>query len=194
MAQASKPFVELDNRKMNGELLDILNPDGSLSGCSALRSTVHREGLWHRSVYLWLFDGGESVLLQRRSMNKDSHPGLWDLSVSGHLMSGENTRAAVVREIGEELGLVVASYRVIYQFTGCETHHLPGGTDREFYDLYTAILSGKEIAAIVPDSRELIDIRWCTIDELTEDLRALPDLFVPHDDMYRWLFTVHNVL
>jgi isopentenyldiphosphate isomerase len=37
-------------------------------------------------------------------MTKDTSPGLWDSSASGHLDAGEDYDAAAVRELGEELG------------------------------------------------------------------------------------------
>ncbi len=40
-------------------------------------------------------------------MKKDTCPGLWDSSCSGHLDAGEDYDAAAIRELQEELGLSV---------------------------------------------------------------------------------------
>jgi isopentenyl-diphosphate delta-isomerase len=45
------------------------------------------------------------VLLQRRSKRDLWHPGLWTLSSTGHVKSGESYRDAAKRELDEELGL-----------------------------------------------------------------------------------------
>ena len=45
------------------------------------------------------------VFLQKRSFKKDSFPGSWDSSASGHLDTGETYDACAVRESREEIGL-----------------------------------------------------------------------------------------
>ena len=44
------------------------------------------------------------VLLCHRSETRDSYPGVWDLP-GGHVEQGEDARAALVRELAEELGI-----------------------------------------------------------------------------------------
>ena len=74
-----------------------------------LRSIVHREGLLHRAIHLFVFNQAGEVFLQKRSMSKDVAPGLWDSSTSGHLDAGEGYGAAVVRETREEIGIELSS-------------------------------------------------------------------------------------
>lgn len=50
---------------------------------------------------------GWEVLLQKRSACKDSNPGCYDISSAGHLSSGDVPLEGAVRELGEELGLVM---------------------------------------------------------------------------------------
>ena len=45
------------------------------------------------------------VFLQKRSMQKDTSPGKWDSSASGHVDSGEDYDACALRELREEIGL-----------------------------------------------------------------------------------------
>ena len=69
------------------------------------RLTIHREGLLHRAVHVFVFNRFGELFLQKRSILKDSSPGLWDSSCSGHLDTGENYDLAAVRELSEELGV-----------------------------------------------------------------------------------------
>jgi 8-oxo-dGTP pyrophosphatase MutT (NUDIX family) len=46
-------------------------------------------------------------LWQLRGYGKDSAPGEWDHACSGHVSLGEDARTAAVRELAEELGIVV---------------------------------------------------------------------------------------
>ena len=38
-----------------GEYLDIVNEDGNLTGEKEMRSVVHVEGLWHRTVHVYFY-------------------------------------------------------------------------------------------------------------------------------------------
>ena len=53
-------------------------------------------------------------------MNKDTFPGTWDSSASGHLDTGESYDACAVRELREELGLVLsAPPQRVFKLTAC---------------------------------------------------------------------------
>jgi hypothetical protein len=42
----------------------------------ATRADAHKQGLWHCSVHIWIIKAPSLVLLQKRSMNKDTFPGM----------------------------------------------------------------------------------------------------------------------
>lgn len=71
----------------------------------ATRREVHAKELRHRAVHVFVFNAAGEVFLQRRSLHKDSAPGLWSSSCAGHLDAGEAYDAAASRELREELGL-----------------------------------------------------------------------------------------
>jgi isopentenyl-diphosphate Delta-isomerase len=86
------------------ELFDVVDENDRVIR-QARRVDVHRHGWWHRAVHALVFNQEGGVLLQKRSLWKDLAPGCWDSSCSGHLDAGEDYDAAIVRELGEELGL-----------------------------------------------------------------------------------------
>ena len=61
------------------ELFDIIHEDGTKSGMIQERGVVHREGLLHGTVHIWIVrendKSGYDVLLQKRSVQKDSNRG-----------------------------------------------------------------------------------------------------------------------
>ena len=65
------------------ELLDIVDEKGNPTGETVPREVAHREGIRHRTAHVWIFrrrGGVVQILLQKRSDNKDSDPGCYDIS------------------------------------------------------------------------------------------------------------------
>lgn len=102
-------LAALDGKEL--ELFDILNEDGSKTGIVKERGVAHREGALHGTVHIWIVreneKSGYDILLQKRSNNKDSHPGCYDISSAGHISAGDEIMESALRELWEELGLSV---------------------------------------------------------------------------------------
>lgn len=90
------------------DIFDVVNERDEVIGRER-RSIVHQTGLRHRAVHVLIFNAKGEVFLQKRSMLKDTHPGTWDSSSSGHLDCGEDYDACALREVREELGVQLAS-------------------------------------------------------------------------------------
>ena len=93
------------------EYLDICDENGIPTGKTVSREQAHREGILHRTAHVWIArktPGGHEVLLQKRSLDKESYPGLWDTSSAGHIPAGEEPLPSALREMKEELGIAAA--------------------------------------------------------------------------------------
>src|SRR5947209_3224114 len=88
------------------EIFDVVDGDDCVIG-HAPRSEVHARGLRHRAVHVLVFNESGELFVQKRVESKDTFPGCYDSSASGHLKSGEEYDACAVRELHEELGLGV---------------------------------------------------------------------------------------
>ncbi|HKA03602.1 MAG TPA: NUDIX domain-containing protein [Acidimicrobiales bacterium] len=100
--------------RVDDELLDVYDDGGRLAG-RLPRSVVHRDGRWHRVFHCLVVAGrstGPVVVLQRRSRLVRAFPGLLDLTVAGHLLSGERPLDGV-REAQEEMGLELDVARLV---------------------------------------------------------------------------------
>ncbi|MBP1155681.1 MULTISPECIES: NUDIX domain-containing protein [unclassified Paenibacillus] len=92
----------------SSEILDIFDESMNPMG-TATRSEAHAKGLWHQTFQCWIWDNAEgegALLFQERHPDKDTFPGLLDISCAGHLIAGERAEDGV-RELEEELGLRV---------------------------------------------------------------------------------------
>lgn len=99
------------------ELLDIVNEYGEPTGETVERAKAHREGLMHRTSHVWLLrrkGGSVQILLQKRSAEKLSHPGCYDISSAGHIPAGQDFAESAVRELGEELGITASEDELVF--------------------------------------------------------------------------------
>ena len=124
------------------ELVDIVDENGIVSGLVCLKSEAHRKGYWHPSINVWLFTKDGEILIQKRVDTKDTFPGLWDVSVAGHIGASEQPIASAQREVFEEIGLGIDAGELMKIGTYRNIHrHSDILIDREFQYVYIAELT-----------------------------------------------------
>jgi len=150
------------------EILDIVNEADEVVG-QATRSDVHRKSLMHRATHIILTNSANQVYMQLRSKTKDTNPGLWDTSAAGHVDAGEEYTACAVRELKEELGVVVLVDSLV------EIGRLPPTSDNgfEFVRIYTC----QSDDPITLDADEIDDGKWVSQAELQQWLSSSPEAF-----------------
>ena len=93
------------------EIFDIVNEFGEPTGETVERTEAHDRGILHRTAHIWILreeEGELQVLLQKRSLEKDSFPGGLDTSSAGHIQAGDGVLESAQRELEEELGICAA--------------------------------------------------------------------------------------
>ena len=149
------------------EIFDVVNERDEVID-SKPRSEVHRLGLLHRATHVLVFNSRGQVFLQKRSMNKDRQPGLWDSSASGHVDSGEDYDPCAARELQEEIGLRVDSPpRRLFKIAAC------GETDEEFVWVYRCDSEGP----FELNPEEIERGGWFDRDEVTRWIAERPEEF-----------------
>lgn len=84
------------------EYVDILDMNGNKTGEVKLREKASKEKDIYKVVYLWIVFNNK-VFIQQRAFSKKKNPGVWDCAVAGHVLAGEKSMDAVIREAKEEL-------------------------------------------------------------------------------------------
>jgi isopentenyl-diphosphate Delta-isomerase len=159
------------------ELIDVLTESGAPTGVVKEKSAVHRDGDWHRSSHIWIVSG-RSVLLQRRALAKSTWPGLWDISVAGHISAGESAIDAAIREAREEIGIEVASEEL--ERIGTLRYHCvlrEGYVENEIHEVYL-LRRDVDLSSLTLDPSEVAEVRWVQIEDLDQYER------VPHKEEY----------
>ncbi|MBI5687750.1 MAG: NUDIX domain-containing protein [Verrucomicrobia bacterium] len=151
------------------ELFDVVNANDEVVS-QATRGEVHRRGLMHRSVHIFVFNSDGQLYLQKRSQTKDKYPGCYDSSASGHHDAGEDADTCACRELREELGLEGGtSLTRLFKIPACaET----GWEHVTFYTLQTDALPQ-------PNPREIESGRFFTLAEVLQMIEADVRQFAP---------------
>lgn len=150
------------------EWLDIVDKHDRVIGRDT-RARVHAAGHKHRSSHILLFNTRGEVFVQLRSMNKDNGAGLWDTSAAGHVDSGESYAECAIRELQEELGIVVDPVALN------EVGTLPPTTRNGFE--FSVIYSVCSEQPLVLQEEEIDDGRWVSPENLESWLSSSSDQF-----------------
>lgn len=170
---------------MPDELIDIVDKKGNPTGVQHMKSYAHKNGLLHASVHIWIQNDQREILFQQRALNKDTFPGLWDVSVAGHIAADENPKIAALREVGEEIGIALSSGDL--HFIGTwheEQHHNDYLIDNEIHFIYMvkALISLEDVSL---QEEEVMAVRLLSIDTFTNSVNKKElSAYVPHDIAY----------
>lgn len=87
------------------ELLDIYDENKVKTGRIHERGNEVAEGDYTLVVHLWIINDRDELLIQKRSSSKSIFPNMWDSSVAGAAMKGDDSKIAIIRETKEELDI-----------------------------------------------------------------------------------------
>ena len=166
------------------EYLDVLSESGDKTGDIKLRDEIHRDGDWHLSVHLWLIDGGD-VLVQKRSVLKESYPGCYDASAAGHVSAGEKVLEAAQRECKEEIGVDISDKTIIELgvLKLCINHSETGFVSNEFNHVLVVEIERDQDFKI--DRTEVENVQWMSIDSVYEEVEQGNKKFcISPDEIY----------
>ena len=86
------------------ELWDIYDKERLKTGKVGKRDIKFNDGDFHLVVHVCIFNSKNEMLIQQRQSFKEGWPNLWDITVGGSAISGENSSQAAERELNEEIG------------------------------------------------------------------------------------------
>ena len=71
----------------------------------ATRKEIRKHALLHRAARVIILNKEKKILVQKRSMNKDIYPGLWDFGVAGTVVNSDSYESTAIRELEEETAI-----------------------------------------------------------------------------------------
>jgi isopentenyl-diphosphate Delta-isomerase len=91
-----------------GGWVDIVDENNEPLGFSLPVTIANQKGLWHRGCHAIVTTPDHKILVEKRSSTIIFSPNLIDISLGGHVDSGEEPGHAMLREVQEEVGLRLA--------------------------------------------------------------------------------------
>ncbi|MBI4448656.1 NUDIX domain-containing protein [Candidatus Woesearchaeota archaeon] len=144
------------------EIVDVVDVRNSVIGQKPISANHHIRG-----VHIWLVNDKQEVLVCKRPANAWIFPGQYTSSAGGNLNTGESYMQAAVRELQEELGVVVP-----LTFACDFTYHLS-----EHQAVFHQLFIGTHLGAIQADASEIKIAEWVSYDVLRIEARQRPERF-----------------
>ncbi len=175
------------------EYLDIVDETGTPTGEIVSRDAAHRDGIRHRTAHVWVVRNrsnegrGYEILLQKRSEEKESFPGMYDTSSAGHIPAGDEPLESALRELKEELGIAAApedlrfagTFRIRYE----KEFHGSLFRDNEVTSVYIYDRP-VEIEKLVLQESEVSQVRWFGLEDVWDEIRRSRERFcVPKEGL-----------
>ena len=157
------------------ELIDVLDENGVKTGKIVTRSEVHKKGLWHRAIVVAILNDDNKLLMQQRSYKKDKNAGMWDISVAGHISTGQDALSAASREINEEVGIDLGfkvdinDFRYMFSYRQ-ENIIREDYIERQFYDFFILRKGELKEENIKIQESEVEQVKLVNISELYQML------------------------
>ena len=138
--------------------------------------------LYHLVVHVCIFNAKNQMLIQQRQIFKKDWSNMWDLTVGGSAIVGENSRQAAMREVAEELGIKID----LENKSPVITKYFSGGFD-DIYILEKEI----DISKLRLQYEEVQAVKWASIDEILDMVGS--KTFIPYDESFiHFLFHLYR--
>lgn len=141
------------------ELWDIYDKDRKKTGKLHRRDEPMRPGEYHLVVHVCIFNSKNQMLIQQRQPFKSGWNNMWDLTVGGSAVAGDNSRQAAEREVYEEIGLKIDLSDVLPKFTitfSCG------------FDDYYLIYMDVDLSTLTLQKEEVQRVKWADKEEILQ--------------------------
>jgi isopentenyl-diphosphate Delta-isomerase len=130
-------------------------------------------GALHRAFSIFVFNGDNELLLQKRSPSKLLWPNYWSNTCCSHPRRGETMERAVSRRLVQELGFE-CPLEFLYKFR----YHAQYGAIGAEHE-YCWVYYGRYDGPVDVNVSEIVDWRFIGVHALEAELARAPESFTP---------------
>lgn len=155
------------------ELLDIYNENNEPLGFTEPRFIVHRDGLWHRTVHVYVLNKSDQYLVHLRSPYKDLRPNHWDVCLGGHVSAGKDYEETAIEELKQEIDLDVDPNDLIL----CGISKNDKKINKEYSQIYFYKLENDSIDFRFRDN-EIVEAKWMSVKDVISAISKNPEKWI----------------
>ena len=177
---------------MAEEKMDLYDIDRTFQNKTILRKDTIVGDLCRVTIHICLFNKNGEMLIQQRSSTKKNLPNVWDITLGGGVLAGENSREAAHRELFEELG-------IDFDFSNTRPHFT--FNFKNGFDDYYVIVKDIDLADVKFSDGEVQAVKWAKEKDILKMIKrgqfigyypsAIKFLFETYDDHN--MFNVKNI-
>jgi geranylgeranyl diphosphate synthase type I len=168
--------------EMMAEQVILVDEKDQQIGAASKSTSHHHQGLLHRAFSVLVFDLSGRMLLQKRSKDKITFPGVWANACCSHPLNVEDERDgfagsinAAIRKMEQELG-VPSDSLTVEDFQPLTKMLYMSRMDEEWveHELDHVMILQKDVSPN-PNPNEIDETRWFTQEEWLQFSAACPD-------------------
>ena len=164
------------------ELWDLYDKNRNPLGTSKIRGEKFEKDDYHIVVHVCIFNSDNEMLIQKRQAFKKGWSGLWDVTVGGSALHGEDSQACAEREVFEEIGLKLD----LNNQRPFLTVHFAYG-----FDDYYIIEKDLDINSLILQQEEVATVKWADKNTIIDLISN--DQFVPyHKNLIEFLYDLKS--
>lgn len=129
---------------------------------------VHKKAQLHRAFSIFVLNGKNELLLQKRAYHKYHSGGLWTNTCCSHPLKGEDQEITIHSRLIEEMGFDTPLKKLFYFIYRAKLEN--GLTEYELDHVYLGRYEGDP----KPNPEEVCDWKWMDLDEFRADLKTNP--------------------
>lgn len=132
---------------------------------------AHWKGVLHRAFSIFIINDRNEMLLQQRAKTKYHSSGLWTNACCSHPRPGDETEAAAVRRLQEELGFTVPLTKIFdFHYNAAFDNGL---TEHEYDHVFMGTYTGK----ITPHPDEVQDYCYKKMEDIANHIQSHPHIY-----------------
>lgn len=161
---------------MSDEEIVLLDEAGAAIGTAPKAASHHRATPYHLAFSCYLVDDAGRVLITQRAHHKATFPSVWTNSCCGHPAPGEGLRVAVLRRLGDELGVCPGGegFTLLLPEFSYRAEMDNGVMEFERCPVVRVRVGPSEAGAVRPNPSEVAAAEWRSWDECL-DLAGRPE-------------------
>jgi geranylgeranyl diphosphate synthase type I len=157
----------------------LVDSNDNQIGAGSKLQTHRGDGLRHRAFSVLIFDSQDRLLLQKRSSDKITFPGVWANSCCSHPLNvkGENeglegVKNAAIRKMDQELGIPVGTVSKDSLIFMTKMEYFARADSEWVEHEIDHIMICRADVETAPNSNEISETRWVSRDELQNMVEA----------------------